>query len=139
MPPLVRVRENRPMSGTLTVTLPPGDRAPRAARSALDRFVAGHLGEPHRSDVRLLVTELVTNGVLHGQGDVRLEAELRPGSLHVEVIDGGDGIGGRSRSPDLEREGGFGLVIVDSLADRWGVFAGSTHVWFEVDAAAPVQ
>jgi hypothetical protein len=32
-----------------------------------------------------------------------------------------------------DRDGGWGLPLVEHLADRWGTFQGSTHVWFELD------
>jgi anti-sigma regulatory factor (Ser/Thr protein kinase) len=118
------------MLGEVTVTLPPDDRAPAAARRALDGL-SGVIEPGLIPDLQLLVTELVTNGVLHGDGDVRLKLVLSDTALHVEVIDDGDGLA--DAVPDPDRDGGWGLLIVDQLADRWGVFAGSTHVWAQID------
>ena len=118
------------MLGEVTVTLPPDAQAPRAARNALDGLSA--VIEPGLlPDLCLLVTELVTNGVVHGAGDVRMKLILSDDTLHVEVVDEGNGM--TDRFDDPERPGGWGLTIVDRLADRWGTFEGSTHVWAELD------
>ena len=118
------------MLGEVTVTLRPDSRAPSAARRALDGL-SGVIERSLLPDLRLIVTELVTNGVLHGTGDVRLKLVLSDSALHVEVIDDGNGL--TEPDDDLDRNGGWGLTIVDELADRWGVFAGSTHVWAQID------
>lgn len=116
---------------TLVVTLRGDARAPALARAELDAY-AGDLLPPDRlADARLLVTELVSNGVLHGEGDVRLLVDASRQALRVEVVDEGHGFGSVRRAPD--RDGGWGLGIVETLSDRWGAFAGSTHVWFEID------
>lgn len=122
------VRE--PDVATLLLTLAADARAPGRARAELEPY-AGLLPPERFEDARLLVSELVTNGVLHGRGEVRVRAEASTAALHVEVVDEGDGFHPGDADPD--REGGWGLGIVDTLADRWGVFAGSTHVWFEID------
>ena len=118
------------MLGEVTVKLSPDEQAPAAARRALDGF-AGVIEPRLLPNLRLIVSELVTNGVLHGKGDVRLKLVLSDASLHVEVVDDGHGLTEPELNPD--RDGGWGLVIVDKLADRWGVFAGSTHVWAQID------
>ena len=115
----------------LSLTLGGDARAPGRARAELDAYAAELLPPGRLSDASLLVTELVTNGVLHGEGDVRLRMDASGDALRVEVVDEGHGFRSVRRAPD--RDGGWGLGIVESLADRWGVFAGSTHVWFEID------
>jgi anti-sigma regulatory factor (Ser/Thr protein kinase) len=82
-------------------------------------------------DVRLLISELVTNSIVHGAGDtVTLVVDDVPGSVRCEVIDHGDGFVPRGRQ---DRDiGGWGLNLVDQLATSWGVREGSTHVWFEL-------
>ncbi len=126
---MVQVRE--PGVATLLLNLRGGARAPARARAELDAYAAGLLPPDRLSDARLLVTELVTNGVLHGEGDIRLRMDASSEALRVEVADEGHGFRSVCRAPD--RDGGWGLGIVEALADRWGVFAGSTHVWFEID------
>jgi two-component sensor histidine kinase len=87
-----------------------------------------------QTDPRLsiLVTELVTNAVRHGGGSVRVRVEYEDGVVRGEVSDGG---GGFDRAAELAIEGtadgGFGLKIVDRMADRWGTEPGI--VWFELD------
>lgn len=121
-----------PDVATLLLTLEGDARAPGRARAELHSYARGLLPPDRLCDAHLLLTELVTNGVLHGRGEVRLRVDASADMLHVEVVDEGDGFAAAPRAtPD--RDGGWGLGIVDLLADRWGVFAGSTHVWFEID------
>jgi anti-sigma regulatory factor (Ser/Thr protein kinase) len=114
--------------------------APHAAAAA--RRVLGSLGdylEPERlDDVLLLSTELVTNAIRHADlspdAPVGLEVFATPELLRVEVADPGPGFELEHPEPDLDRAGGWGLYLVDQLADRWGVERnGATRVWFEVD------
>jgi anti-sigma regulatory factor (Ser/Thr protein kinase) len=91
--------------------------------------------------VQLLVSELVTNAVRHaglGPKDViRLVVELRRRALRVEVHDPGGGFEPGPPSPDPSRPSGWGLYLVNELADRWGVDSKRrTQVWFELDRAA---
>lgn len=92
-------------------------------------------------DVRLLVSELVTNAVRHANLDDRdqilLVIELVDSRLRVEVHDAGGGFVPTSPSPDPARPSGWGLYLVAELADRWGVESDErTLVWFELDRAA---
>ena len=116
---------------------------PDAAANARERLAA--LGEPlsppMEAKVSLLLTELVTNAVRHGgarNGEpVTVTVEHWPGLLRVAVSDPGPGF--RWRPPEPRRppeEGGYGLVLVDRMARRWGVEPGadSTTVWFELSA-----
>jgi anti-sigma regulatory factor (Ser/Thr protein kinase) len=111
----------------------------RTAREAVaDRLRAWGLASS--VDVaRVLTSELVTNALLHGQPPITLEVRRTGNAVRVEVTDCGDGRPA-PRSVDLERPGGMGLVIVDSLASSWGVVAAGTGVgttvWFEL-ASAP--
>lgn len=122
----------------LRIDLPRGPRAPAAARAELEQ-VKDAFPEERFEEARLLVSELVTNAVRHGEGSsVRVEVRAYADSAYVEVIDAGDGFGARSAAAardweDLELEGGWGLPLVERLADDWGSFEGSTHVWFRLD------
>jgi serine/threonine-protein kinase RsbW len=110
------------------------------ARHALDRFTE-HISGDHMRDVRLLVSELVTNAVRHANladSDViGLVVEVVDESLRVEVHDPGGGFVPSAPSPDPVRPSGWGLYLVAELADRWGVDSEDrTLVWFEFDQRA---
>jgi anti-sigma regulatory factor (Ser/Thr protein kinase) len=84
----------------------------------------------------LLATELVTNAVRHGRGDIRLRASFGGGGIRVEVRDDGRGFDvDRSLAMEGTAAGGFGLKIVDRMADRWGADPPRGLVWFELDFA----
>jgi anti-sigma regulatory factor (Ser/Thr protein kinase) len=123
------------MSIEATHRLPHGPTAPAAARDAVDVALAGRLAQDGLAELRLLVSELVTNAVRHGvdrRGAVELTLRLAGRCLRVEVADGGVGFTPPTGGHDPEDTGGWGLVVVDELVDRWGVdVAGGTRVWFE--------
>src|SRR2546423_12727837 len=120
--------------------LPGGPSAARAARdlvSALDPSLPSAVLD----DLRLLVSELVTNAVRHGgeaDGDpVAFSVRLTDGVARVEVGDRGPGFAPGRPAPRPDRASGWGLVLLDRLAHRWGVdVAEETTVWFELDVAA---
>jgi anti-sigma regulatory factor (Ser/Thr protein kinase) len=120
---------------TVDVELPSTTAAPARARGALEEL-AERISAERLRDVRLLVSELVTNAVRHAGGEVvRLVVGVREGILRVEVHDPGDGFEVAAPSEDPMRASGWGLVLVDELADRWGVDrAPTTRVWFEMRA-----
>lgn len=87
-------------------------------------------------DVVLMASELFTNAVLHGDGDVEVVLSLSGGHVRLEVADGG-GVPVPSEVPRPTPDAitGRGLAIVDALADRWGNGsdpAGRTRVWIEI-------
>jgi serine/threonine-protein kinase RsbW len=119
---------------TLQLNLTGGRDAARRARSALASLNGELAGL--RDTVRLLVTELVTNSFLHAGADHGDPIEVRvlatPRVVRVEVADQGPGFEPAPPSPGPE--GGFGLLLVDELADRWGVASRNPcRVWFELD------
>jgi anti-sigma regulatory factor (Ser/Thr protein kinase) len=87
---------------------------------------------------QLLVSEVVTNAVKHGSelgngGGIALAGFLDEEHLYVEVSDGGTGFEPRPGEPGVVRTSGWGLVLVDQLADGWGVTNESdVRVWFEL-------
>jgi anti-sigma regulatory factor (Ser/Thr protein kinase) len=116
--------------------LPKASASPSRARRALDRL-EGHVDGAVLANARLLVSELVANAVEHasGDGEIGLEVTLAVGALRVEVHDSGGGFGARPRAPRADEEAGWGLHLVDLLADRWGTDSGDGHrVWFEISA-----
>jgi anti-sigma regulatory factor (Ser/Thr protein kinase) len=104
------------------------------ARHALAEL-SGRVADERLHDVRLLVSELVTNAVKYGgDGDVTLRIDLDdPRRLRVEVVDGGEGFVPAARDRPATDVGGWGLHLVETLADRWGVCEGLARVWFEID------
>ncbi|HEU4978489.1 MAG TPA: ATP-binding protein [Solirubrobacteraceae bacterium] len=118
----------------LSVDIERDRRAPAAARRAVERL-AGTVPDDVLGDLRLLVSELITNSVKYGgDGDVTLRVEGTD-PLRVEVVDRGAGFVPVARSRPATEAGGWGLHLVEQLSDRWGVFEGSTHVWFEIDVS----
>ncbi|MFF4558036.1 ATP-binding protein [Streptomyces sp. NPDC001422] len=110
-------------------------RAVPEVRRALRELLC-HWGMPGRSETaELLTSELVTNALVHTDHDAVLTATVGPRRLRVEVRDF-VGRRPRLRVPDAD-DGthGRGLVLVQSLADAWGVRAHGVGkaVWFELD------
>jgi len=106
------------MAVTNTLVL---DRVPEAARVArrnLDDWLSDQRCES-RDDALLVVSELVTNAVVHGRGDLRVVMVYTDDRLRLEVHDG-------DSNPPVQREfrsaepGGYGLNIVDQLCEEWG-------------------
>jgi anti-sigma regulatory factor (Ser/Thr protein kinase) len=88
-----------------------------------------------RDEAALMLAELVTNAVLHGRvpadEEVRVDVEVGDHTMTFSVFDRGPGF--VPRAPDATAPaGGFGLIIVDRLAKRWGVThdPAGTRVWF---------
>ena len=120
------------------MTLPATGRAPglarEATRDALSTWHVAHLEET----ALLLVSELVTNVVRHARARVLAMAlwlEPEGTSLLIEVYDA-DPHEPRPRMPGTLEEGGFGFVLIEALAGKWGVRQTETGkaVWVELDA-----
>jgi anti-sigma regulatory factor (Ser/Thr protein kinase) len=116
----------------IDVALPRAASAAAAARRELRETLAGKLPQPVLDDLALVVSELVTNAVLHGQGDIRLRLQLDAGDVRGEVVDAGGGFEHELREAAPFATSGRGLLIVDRLTTRWGAHGGTTHVWFEM-------
>jgi anti-sigma regulatory factor (Ser/Thr protein kinase) len=115
-------------------TLPASVAAPARARAFARQAVAGRLRAVPLEDVTLVVSELVTNAVLHGLGDVTLAVSMNDDdAVHVEVGDDQPDLADATmQAPDAES--GRGLLLVSRLADRWGVRPerGGKVVWADV-------
>ena len=118
------------------------DADPTAAGRAR-RAVACHrfVGAAQEPALLLLVSELVSNSVrpagLRAGERIRLRARRNAACAHVEVCDRGrSGVvpAKRERSAGALDAGGLGLLLVDEMADRWGVSVDGheTCVWFEL-------
>jgi anti-sigma regulatory factor (Ser/Thr protein kinase) len=114
-----------------------GPDAIAAARRGLDGL-EGQVEAGRLHDMRLLVSELVTNSVRHGRNgkaeDLLLEVNVSDETIHVCVTDRGPGFEAEPRALDDDPGSGWGLFLVEQLSDRWGVeLNGSTRVWFEIE------
>ncbi len=130
-------RTDRPMPVPLELTLAAGPEAAAAARRALGDL-EDELGTDLLKDVRLMVSELVTNALRHArrpQTSIVLRRRLHDDRLRVEVGDRGPGFTPEARRDRPGEAGGWGLLLVDTLADRWGVarMGSLSSVWFEVN------
>jgi anti-sigma regulatory factor (Ser/Thr protein kinase) len=115
------------------------DRAPGAARCAVDAALHGHVTATILGDARLIVTELATNSVCHSRAERPARLVLRiqrsPTDLRLELEDPGrDGVISVGL-PDRSAGNGFGLNLVQMLSERWGaerVADRGTRVWSQL-------
>ena len=132
------------MNEQATLQLVPALRAPRAARAFVaETLTAWDVQADEVEAAKLVVSELVTNAVLHAPESptIKLDLRLTDGVVRVLVTDGGLGEPKRRARPDLwTRETGRGVWLVDAFTERWGT---ETHgrdgktVWCELRAGAP--
>jgi anti-sigma regulatory factor (Ser/Thr protein kinase) len=125
-------------AATLDTTIEFSPRAPADARRAVERL-GSEIGLRVLRDVQLLVSEVVTNSIRHSGSDdpIALRVWLRSNGVKVEVADSGCGFEAAEFRAHDDAEGGRGLMIVDALADRWGVSNDAQAcVWFELKRAA---
>jgi DNA-binding response OmpR family regulator len=114
-------------------------QTPRAARRFVTQALSGwDDDEGDLTDtVTLLVSELVTNAVLHAGTDVEVMVRLTATAARIEVTDASaESIAPRDAT--TEEDSGRGLALVGTLAQRWGVrpaAGGGKTVWFEVNRA----
>jgi anti-sigma regulatory factor (Ser/Thr protein kinase) len=102
-----------------TLDLPLHPSSAGAAR----RFVAAHVADAHLSDIsgtaELLISELVTNSLLHARTPMRVEVHTSEDTIRIAVHDECRVLG--SRKPyAADAATGRGFVLLDSLADAWG-------------------
>lgn len=118
------------------VELAPSADAPARARRLVGDWLAGRDGA---HEAKLVVSELVTNALLHAPGPIEVSLALRPETVRIAVRDGGGAL------PEVfaaERDAGTGrgLLIVESLGLRWGYESADDSgkvVWVEL--AAPPE
>ncbi|HYH48153.1 MAG TPA: response regulator [Acidimicrobiia bacterium] len=112
----------------------------RAARRFVSQALTGwDTDEGDLTDtVTLLVSELVTNAVVHAGSDVEVAVRLTSTAARIEVTDTSvESI--RPRDAASDEDSGRGLALVGSLAERWGVRPaprGGKTIWFEVNRTA---
>jgi anti-sigma regulatory factor (Ser/Thr protein kinase) len=121
----------------LTMHIAGGPEAAARARRAIAGLRAD-LDPSLLETLRLLVTELVANSVRHAEADaVTLRVVVGPHAVRTEVTDPGPGFDPADTGSPRADHSGWGLFLVERLAERWGVAtAGSaTRVWFELPRA----
>ncbi len=141
-PPSTALRDSVVPDSEVTPTqfetrLQHGPEAPRLARGALAEWMNSALHPEVLDTARLLTSELVTNAVVHGTGEIVLRAQLAGDRLRVGVSDRGTGFVPTILDPPPDRSGlgdppGLGMKIVAAMADCWGIRETPTQVWFEL-------
>jgi anti-sigma regulatory factor (Ser/Thr protein kinase) len=123
------------MQGSTTYREVHFDRDPSVLADAR-RIVQGcddMLAERDVADAKLLITELLSNAIVHGSGDISMCIRLTPESVEFQVHDDGSGGLVAPRTPG-RRGGGWGLHFVARLARDWGTHGAGdgTCVWFSL-------
>jgi anti-sigma regulatory factor (Ser/Thr protein kinase) len=123
------------MESDMSFELAGGPYAVTAARLALADLET-HVDTSVAFDVRLLVSELVTNSVQHAQvaaeDSIVLQIAISDDSVRVTVRDEGPGFIPPPSPPPEDADAGWGLFLVGQLADSWGVNDEDPGVWFEI-------
>jgi anti-sigma regulatory factor (Ser/Thr protein kinase) len=122
----------------IELELPVAPASVARARDGLDAL-RGAIKDGLLDDVRLLVSEIVTNSVRHAGLGPRDHVVVRVSALRdrirAEVADPGPGFEAPRPGPVAGAGSGWGLFLVAHIADRWGVDRSDrrTRVWFEID------
>jgi histidine kinase-like protein len=118
---------------------PPAQGPEPRAGSGQPALARAYLDSENLEAARLLVSELVTNSILHAalthESDwIRVEAVVLPGCVRIEVSDSSPGIEpGPACLPPPGDVNGRGLWLVERLAQRWGADPpGASRIWFEL-------
>ncbi|MET9381665.1 SpoIIE family protein phosphatase [Streptomyces sp. NPDC002928] len=116
-------------------------RVPEAVRHAR-RFTrrtmrAWGVPEGNLDTVQLVVSELVTNALVHTDGQVRLDLTLVNHRLRVAVFDVSPRTPAKPTSIGWEATGGRGILLVEAVSDAWGTVpvSGGKQVWSEIGLA----
>jgi anti-sigma regulatory factor (Ser/Thr protein kinase) len=124
-------------------SLPLDVRAPGDARVMVAELLSDRVPARVLDDALLVASELVTNSVRHGgvsDGVVVLRMELTAAMVRLEVTDRGRTGVIRPRSRNGAEGGGFGLLLVETLSERWGlerVAGGGARVWAQLSRTPP--
>jgi anti-sigma regulatory factor (Ser/Thr protein kinase) len=114
----------------------PEAEGPAHARRIIAEELSGRVPAPVLDDVKLMVSELVTNGIVHGSTEadapVMLDMVVN-GGIRCRVLDHGHGFAQRAQAGP----GSWRLQVVEQLSDRWGMQSSPqrTEVWFERECA----
>ena len=113
------------------------------ARRFVDQVLSRWRCDSVLDDVKLLVSELVTNAVIHAGSEVEVAVRLLNDAVRIEVVDRAPVSKLKPSMPGHDDESGRGLLLVETMASAWGVepIDGGKSVWFEVprlDLAEPI-
>lgn len=86
------------------------------------------IAESLTDSVMLCISELVTNGITHGSGDVSLRVRCLESEIRVEVTDASSAPATR-RSAGVSATSGRGLILVEALSADWGISKGGRTTW----------
>jgi anti-sigma regulatory factor (Ser/Thr protein kinase) len=117
-------------------TLQSAPAAVPAARERVITLAEAFVATDRLPDLRLVISEVITNAVRHGgEGDLLVAVTPKAEFLCVQVTDTGDGFAPRPRAYAPDEDGGFGLFLIERLTRRWGLTRenSNTRVWFEFD------
>jgi anti-sigma regulatory factor (Ser/Thr protein kinase) len=123
----------------ISAVLDPVPASVASGRRAVDRLLAAE--QPHdgsRQRVWLIVSELLSNAIIHGSANdpITLELHLHRGRIQIRVRNGGLGFDltalRRERS-----DGGRGLAIVAALSERWSIHSSPDET--TVTAEVPLE
>lgn len=121
------------MPGPQRLDLSSDRAAPAIARKAVLALLFKRGRRTSIPMVELVVSEMVTNAVLHAEGPLQMQLTVEGDRLRVEVSDGSP------ERPLVRRipgpNGGYGLPMIDSLSEVWGTThcEGRKVVWAELD------
>jgi anti-sigma regulatory factor (Ser/Thr protein kinase) len=121
---------------SLRISLPRDISSPAEARRQVREFAAEH-DVDDLTLLLLVVSELVTNAVVHGAEPIEMRASVEGGTVRVEVSDSDPDISTVVTPPHAsEQIGGRGLEIIDSVTRSWGAFPNDTGkiVWAELES-----
>jgi serine/threonine-protein kinase RsbW len=132
-----------PVAWRRAVKLPGGAGAPARARGWVVACLGGEPIGMSVADVALIVSELVTNSVVHARVDasqlLQLTVASRTSGWRITVSDPGCDSEPRICARDARIVGGVGLRVVDQMCTDWGTSrdpGGARHVWCDLP---PVQ
>jgi anti-sigma regulatory factor (Ser/Thr protein kinase) len=115
----------------------PQPGAPAQARRIIAEELASRLPDRTLDEIKLMVSELVAGGVVHGrpgsEDPVVLDLSIN-GDVRCRVLDRGPGF---AKRVGQARWRSWGLRVVEQLSDRWGMQCAPdrTEVWFERQCA----
>lgn len=126
---------DEPAAVTLSLALGGGTLAPVRARAALGAL-RSDIDPEQLALLHLLISELVTNSVIHGRAgrddQIVMQITVHAQLVHGAVSDSGPGFNA-SDPPQPRENGGLGLLIIDRSTRRWGTSNDGRRVWFELN------